>query len=134
MNTTHTPLLSLLPDSVIPHIYECCLYGSQYVGGDAVTEDSDTDILVRGREKEITTLLQNEGFTDETKNSTYKNSGFVSFRKGDLNIVLATDAEWFQRAVVANELCRVFNLVEKDKRILLHDVVVRGLVPTSFPL
>lgn len=40
-----------------------------------------------------------------------------SFRKDNLNIIFTADKNWYFACVAATELCKSWNILEKDKRI-----------------
>lgn len=46
-----------------------------------------------------------------------------SLRRGDLNLICTVDAEWYERAVVANEVCCALQLQDKGDRIVVYRVV-----------
>lgn len=119
--------LNLLPKPCHKFVEEVLLYGSRYVGGAAVTPESDTDILVlapKGLAEILAITLRDQGFSSDMT-EIYDGSGFHSFRKGDLNVILVLDRDWFVRAQTAMEVCRVLQLTNKEHRILVHDVLVR---------
>lgn len=60
------------------------------------------------------------------------NSGFNKFqswKKGDLNIILTRDEEWFNKMRCATLLCIELNLKEKSQRIRVFEAVVYGKEP-----
>lgn len=46
-----------------------------------------------------------------------------SIRKGDVNLIVTVDPEWFQRAKIANEVCAALKLMDKGDRIVVYRVV-----------
>lgn len=51
---------------------------------------------------------------------------WYSLRKGNLNIIVTNDEEWFMRAVAATELCKALNLADKEHRIRVFRVIRDG--------
>jgi predicted nucleotidyltransferase len=120
-------LLECIPEVARRHVDQIHLYGSRYVGGEAITDASDWDLLVLPEHGFVMHLIQKlkDGGYEGDVDKVYNDSGFLSMRKGDINLIVVHDYEWFIRALTAMELCRSLKLTDKQDRILLHDVVVR---------
>jgi hypothetical protein len=54
-----------------------------------------------------------------------------SIRKGDINLILTTDAEWYDRSVKASAVCVALRLTEKFDRIVAYRVVRDGFEPEA---
>jgi hypothetical protein len=52
-----------------------------------------------------------------------------SIRRGDINLILTTDAEWYDRSVKASAVCVALQLTEKFDRIVAYRVVRDGFAP-----
>lgn len=62
---------------------------------------------------------------------SYESKGmFVAYRKGNLNIILCADSEYYSRWEVARRLCSAlranFGLATRDVRVLVHQIIVDG--------
>lgn len=48
---------------------------------------------------------------------------FVAYRKDDYNLMLTVDTGFFYNAAAATELCRAMNIMDKQDRIRVHQMV-----------
>ena len=61
-----------------------------------------------------------------------EDDGWISLKKNlpfstvIMNKIISKDYLWVQRFLKANELCKKLQLVEKDKRIILHEEIING--------
>lgn len=120
-------LMGFIPQALHYLVQEVNLYGSHYVGGDAVHDESDFDVLVLPKEGFVAALvdeLLNMGFEGDC-DEVYDGSGFLSIRKRHVNLIVAQNQIWYENSQTAMELCRELKVTDKAQRILIHDVVVR---------
>jgi hypothetical protein len=74
--------------------------------------------------------LQAAGFEQDGSPEFYTgndNGGFRSYRRGDLNVIITQDSDFFERFTTASELARRFNLLRKCDRIALFQAVLYGV-------
>lgn len=97
--------------------------GSRYICDPPVTgTDKDTVVLVkRGYEKSF----DSDGFTPQTTRIEYESIGeFVSWRRGDENLIATTDEGFYNRFVKATEMAKKANLLKKQDRIDLFQRIL----------
>lgn len=105
-------------------------YGSRYVCPELATEDTDEDwiILVNDIIEVTNDLCTNHEFTyDENEDYERMDNRLRSLRKGRLNVVLTEDADLFEKATTATELCKHLKLTKRADRIFVHEIIERGL-------
>ena len=96
---------------------------------------TDTDYRVsvpRGETfvRDVVSILGDEGFQWEGSEH-YQDaaaSGFMSWRKGDVNFIVSSNREWLAKHVVATAPSKRLNLLEKADRIALFPAVLYGKV------
>lgn len=99
--------------------------GSYHMCDPAIV-DTDIDYLVLTINHEMLSLqLMNEGFVVEGDNS-YGESEFESYRRGNMNILVNTDKQFFSKWQDATRLCTKLNLSEKKDRIALFQYILYG--------
>lgn len=121
-------------------------YGSRYIGN--FKEDSDYDFLClvsRLNSSQVDYILKSKGYVSDLKKDSFEYSsasnifqsphlgelvqnvyeGFESYRKGEVNLVITFDENFYNKAVAATKLCRKLKLKNKEDIILVHDIVVR---------
>lgn len=59
-------------------------------------------------------------------NSVREGEGFQSYRKGELNLVITSDSEFYDRFVAATSVAKRFNLLDKADRVALFQAVLYG--------
>lgn len=53
-------------------------------------------------------------------------SRFISYRKGDTNLIVTSDVEFFNRFMAATKVAKQLNLLKKSDRIALFQAVLYG--------
>ena len=105
--------------------------GSNYTVDPPVTDtDVDTLILVKNLSDALTILTDDwdeAGWellhccTPEGKKNYESDTGYAdwwySLRRGNENLIVTDNQAWYFRAIAATELCRAFNLKNKEDRI-----------------
>jgi hypothetical protein len=102
--------------------------GSRYICTPP-TMDTDEDFVVL-MDRGYHAKLDEIGFAVEGRPGFYTgndNGGFLSFRRGDENLIATDDPEFFNLFVTATELAKRFNLTEKADRIALFQAVLYGV-------
>ena len=100
---------------------------------DPAPMDTDCDYLVLTRSQKIHTILQKDGWTQDTgapKNNNprdYTNAvHFKSWRKGETNLIITDKGTFYDKFVLASRLAKQFNLLKKADRIALFQAVLYG--------
>lgn len=114
--------LKLLP-SHGGHI-EARLVGSEYIFG----EGKDTDILwLTANAVGARQYLIDEGYTCESDTRPeYDDAKFYSLRQGRVNILVCADKEYYDKFLLAAEVCKGLQLRDRDDRVLVHKIVRDG--------
>lgn len=104
------------------------LVGSQAVEG-AATEDSDTDYLyfcsnLEDESKVLMTLVEAGYVTEGSEEYSLHESEFKSFRKDSTNILLCFDGNFYNKFVLATELCNRLKLKDREGRIIVHEALL----------
>lgn len=95
------------------------LVGSTY----ALGAGKDIDILAEVPNQEgFAGLLTQEGWTREGLEG-YPVGDFISCRKGEVNVLLVADRNYYDRFALAAEVCKVLHLQSRDDRVKVHKVV-----------
>ena len=104
--------------------------GSQYTcNPPPPIEGSDEDWLVHVWSDPTEALLAH-GFTQLGQPEFYTgndNGGFKSWRRGHINLIITPEAEFFDRFKTATYLAKRYNLLEKQDRIALFQVILYGV-------
>ncbi len=77
----------------------------------------------------VTDVLPKAGFGWEGSEH-YQNAaadGFMSWRKGDVNLIVTSSAEFASKHRVATSLCKRLNLTDKQDRVALFQAVLYGV-------
>lgn len=92
---------------------------------DPAPTDTDIDVLVRVkiRRPDAVAAL---GFDLDSSGKHYEPSEgqFNSWRRGNLNLIVTDDREFYDRFALATHLAKAFNLLEKRDRIALFQAVL----------
>lgn len=120
----------LLEPEWAKHMTSWSRTGSRVICDPAPTDtDEDWICLAIDYDRAIVGLEAN-GFKSEGKPEFYtgNNRGnFRSLRRGEINLILTDQIDFFNLFVSATELARRFNLVKKADRIALFQVVLYGV-------
>lgn len=54
---------------------------------------------------------------------------FQSWKKGELNVIITHNLEWFSKMRTATKVCAVLNEMDKARRIMIFQAVVYGEAP-----
>lgn len=117
------------------HINLIAAVGSRITCSPApVDTDEDWLVLIKGEGShvsEVTNLLYAAGFREEGSPELYMGmeDSFVSWRLGDINVIVTHSGPFYSKFMVATELAKQFNLLDKRDRILLFQGVLYGVHP-----
>jgi hypothetical protein len=98
---------------------------------DPVPKHRDVDyICITGKEiEQASEDLQRFGWTYEG-NAPYHGgnnpSPFRSFRKGQINLIVTEEDEFYHKFVLATKVAKKLNLLYKEQRILLFQAILYG--------
>lgn len=99
--------------------------------------DTDLDVLLLIKPKEFWNAiecLQDEGFelggsdlvpAEESFPTEWE--GFQSYKKGDINYIITTSEEFFDKFMLATNIAKELNLLKKEDRIALFQRVLYGV-------
>lgn len=97
--------------------------GSAYTCNPPVT-DTDEDWICytdTGEPWRIQEALEKDGFVTSEDQGDYPDC--ISYRKGNVNIVVVFEAELYYNWVKATEVCKYLNLMEKQDRKMVHRII-----------
>jgi hypothetical protein len=96
-------------------------------------EPKDVDFAVYMKGHEVGSLIA-EHFEDfllcdaEYDDQDHK---WAAIRRGQVNLIVTVDEEWFERMVLASKVCHALKLQDKGDRIVVHRVVRDGYEPDA---
>ena len=97
--------------------------GSTYVC-DPAPEGTDIDFII-ATDSDLKHDLIDEGFTYERENDGYT-SDFISLRKGRLNLILSYSVGFAEKHVLARDVCKYCNILDKNQRIAIFHAIQLG--------
>lgn len=114
------------------HVLEFAPTGSRFIC-DPPPMDTDQDFVAFTTNAETTRKgLEGEGYVTEGLPNFYTGNDrgkFISYRKGDVNLIVTPEEEFFDLFRSATALAKRFNLTKKADRIALFQVVLYGVGP-----
>jgi len=108
----------------------CEPYGSR-VTCSPPPEDTDEDwcVFVGDSLYDVFTNLLHVGFErcgDYIVPEEVKEVVFVALRRGTLNLVVTNSEDFFNKTILARDVCKKLNLMNKDDRITVHWAIRYG--------
>lgn len=108
---------------------DCVLFshpiGSRYVCDPPVMDtDKDTLCLVDDVQKAEKLLLE-EGWSP-CCGGEYVDTYFKAFRKGEDNYVITAARPFFERYLIAAQVCKALNVRDKETRIKIHTACIEA--------
>ncbi len=103
--------------------------GSRHICDPPVT-GTDEDYIVHV--EDVRTFALNaitDGYQIACKDSCAEMSNFLSLRKGDINLIITGNGDFYQRFVAATAVAKRLNLLNKTDRIALFQAVLYGNTP-----
>ena len=108
---------------------QCYAVGSR-VTCDPPPTDTDQDYLVYDRFFNQVNKLSSLGFVrdgDEAYDRLERGpSQFKSFRKGNINVIVTNNKEFFDKFILATRVAKKLNLTNKEDRITLFTAIKHG--------
>lgn len=116
--------------SFIPALAEVHPVGSR-VSCNPPPLDTDEDFLwIASNMMDAESVLTQAGFSTEGEPERYTDEngegGFLSFRRGNVNVIVTTSGHFGHLFLVATALAKQFNLLRKADRIALFQAVLYG--------
>jgi hypothetical protein len=100
---------------------------------DPPPSDTDEDWLVLAQDSHTLSLLLDQlalaGFQWEGDTEHYQETtkdGFMSWRKGALNLIVTKSESFWERHRAATHVCKMLNLADKQHRIAVFQAVLYG--------
>jgi len=84
--------------------------------------DTDEDFLVYDRFFTQRTKLDRAGFT--TEHYGHLDTKFISYRRGDTNVILTANKEFYDKFLFTTRVAKKLNLLKKDDRITLFEALL----------
>ena len=85
--------------------------------------DTDEDFICKSRPSFEGEQLEALGFS-RCSLLEYEGDKFRAFRRGDVNLIITPSEAFYDRFVLATDLAKRFNLLDKSNRIALFEAVV----------
>ena len=99
--------------------------GSKYICNPPVM-NTDEDYFIWGfKYEEIINYLVSVGY-EPCCEQHYTDTKFTALRKGSLNLIIVHDKSEYEKCVMATNLAKRFNLVNKQDRVDLFELVRNG--------
>lgn len=93
--------------------------GSRYIL--SMEEGADTDVLVLVKDLgDASEMAVKAGYTPDAS-YTLGTSKFQSLRKDDVNLILTQNSHFYDRFVMATDICKLLKVANKDDRVVIHE-------------
>lgn len=102
--------------------------GSRYICNPSPT-DTDEDYIclidkISGIDKDLVGFVMDGSFpTDE---QAKKDDIFISFKKGNLNLIVTADVNFYNKFIACSKVAKKLNLIKKQDRITLFQFGLYG--------
>lgn len=94
--------------------------------------------LGKGRDIDFAVLVNNQFYLQEQPEwlvgewvregaDVYEGDSFASYRRGDINIIVMHDRDFYQKFLTAMEVCKVLKLQTRKQRVLVCRIVRDGM-------
>lgn len=118
-----------IPQDLWDGIYQT---GSSVICNPPVT-DTDIDYVIYTNEEiKLDTFLKCEGFTKscaEEEEYDLENEGFSCYRLNNINLIITTNREWYNKWVLATKVAKNLNLKVKADRVMLFKAILYDEAP-----
>lgn len=115
-----------IPNELWDGIYQT---GSSVICNPPVT-DTDIDyVIYTNEEDKLDTFLKCEGFESSCQDEEeydLESEAFDCYRKGNINLIVTDNYEWYLKWVEATKLAKKLNLLQKEQRITLFKYILYG--------
>jgi len=119
----------LIDDVLTELTFHGCAYhktGSNYICNPPVT-DTDIDYVVTGGNARM--VLETAGFVAHDPKGLYEATKSYSYRKDNYNFIVQDDSDLFKKWILATEVAKHLNLLNKGDRIVLFSAITKGQMP-----
>ena len=79
-------------------------------------------------------VLQGLGWEPDLSYAYGKSLDFRSYRKGEVNLIVTADEDFYELSDTATRVCQKLNLHSKEDRVMVFDAVRYGTYSTLPPL
>lgn len=123
--------MTQVPDDLRGLYLEATLTGSRVICDPPVLDtDLDVVLLVRSEAPRFADAVREDleaaGYARTSADSSELGTGFITFRKGDVNLIVTASPELYRRWCVATSCAIALNLRSKSQRIALFQVCLYG--------
>ena len=114
------------------------LWGGIYQTGSSVicnppVTDTDIDyVIYTNKEDKLDTFLKSKGYKKscaEEEEYDLENEGFSCYRLNNINLIITTNREWYNKWVLATKVAKNLNLKVKADRVMLFKAILYGDAP-----
>lgn len=121
--------MSLIKYIEIPHeLWVGCYQTGSSVICNPPVEDTDIDFIICATsEAKLDQFLTVNGFKlSNASEEEYdlEEEGFSSYRKGNINLIVTENYEWYKKWVLATKVAKKLNLLKKEDRIILFKAIL----------
>ncbi len=118
-----------IPQDLWDGIYQT---GSSVICNPPVT-DTDIDYVIYTNEEiKLDTFLKSKGYTKscaEEEEYDLENEGFSCYRLNNINLIITTNREWYNKWVLATKVAKNLNLKVKADRVMLFKAILYDEAP-----
>lgn len=97
---------------------------------DPPVEDTDIDFIIctEKEDKLYKFLMDNDFKLSNASEEEYdlESEGFSCYRKGNINLIVTENKQWYDKWVLATKVAKKLNLLKKDNRITLFKAILYG--------
>lgn len=121
---------AFIPDELLYAYYPV---GSYHTCDPPVT-DTDIDFVICSnpdRFEDLVVNLEKQGYRQsnlDEEEYELNGEGFYCCRKGNINLIVTENKEFFQKWVEGTQLAKKMNLLKKEDRVTLFQYVLYGVV------
>lgn len=111
-----------------PYVMDVCPTGSRVICEPPPTdENTDHDFLVYSPKRDqLLDVLKGRGYTVTLETPYQDLCQFVALRRGQINLIVTDNADYYADFLCATETARRLNLRDKTARIILFQAIVYG--------
>lgn len=91
-----------------------------------LTTDEDYVVLTTDMEKFLQEAHNTGWESSESEEYDFADTDFISFRQGEVNLIVTTSPSYYSKWVVATHLAKRFNLLNKLDRKDLFSAILEG--------
>lgn len=119
------PFWESFPEQIASLIRRMDKFGSKYVCNPAPLGCDEDWLILATNVTELCETLHKDGYAYDGNGSDY--GIFTSMRKGELNLVVTDNEDFYKASTRATEFCNEFNIKDKTDRMEVHHIARRAL-------